>query len=184
MTSFMKRCVTVFLSLMFVSTMANAAVTFSIQPGNDSLSEVIGLLDDAPDDLEQIGRFNVGEGFEGAPFEISFDSGLSGSWHIEGFDVFAVVIKGGPDYLLVDYSSMGPVDWDNWCTDASCFISGVTAPTLLPLLVGSGNNPALSHLTLYGTRSVSTVPEPATWLMMILGFGLSGLVLRRRYAVA
>jgi hypothetical protein len=31
-----------------------------------------------------------------------------------------------------------------------------------------------------GTPGLSAVPEPATWAMMILGFGLVGGVMRRR----
>ncbi|WCL55802.1 PEPxxWA-CTERM sorting domain-containing protein [Gimibacter soli] len=31
---------------------------------------------------------------------------------------------------------------------------------------------------------VSAIPEPATWLMMIMGFGLTGLAVRRRRALA
>jgi hypothetical protein len=34
------------------------------------------------------------------------------------------------------------------------------------------------------TRDTTVVPEPATWLMMIMGFGGMGAVLRRRTAVA
>uniref|UniRef100_UPI00286B0922 PEPxxWA-CTERM sorting domain-containing protein n=1 Tax=Phenylobacterium sp. TaxID=1871053 RepID=UPI00286B0922 len=34
------------------------------------------------------------------------------------------------------------------------------------------------------TASISAVPEPVTWTMMILGFGLAGSALRRRRAMA
>ena len=35
-----------------------------------------------------------------------------------------------------------------------------------------------------GLGAIAAIPEPATWAMMILGFGAAGAVLRRRRAVA
>jgi hypothetical protein len=43
-------------------------------------------------------------------------------------------------------------------------------------------NPGLSHIDVYDTR-VPGVPEPATWLMMMLGFGAIGYSMRRRSKV-
>jgi hypothetical protein len=44
-------------------------------------------------------------------------------------------------------------------------------------VVGRGVN--LDNLTVTGTRLTSAVPEPATWALMISGFGLAGTALRR-----
>lgn len=57
-------------------------------------------------------------------------------------------------------------------------------PLLAPLISGYFNigNAALSELTPY-TPQVDVpgaVPEPATWAMMIAGFGAAGIALRRR----
>ena len=54
------------------------------------------------------------------------------------------------------------------------------------LLVGRGNHPALSHIIYVGNDAtvIPTVPEPATWAMMLVGFGGLGAVLRRRRGVA
>jgi hypothetical protein len=35
-------------------------------------------------------------------------------------------------------------------------------------------NPGYSHITFFDTGSTGAVPEPATWAMMLLGFGLVG----------
>jgi hypothetical protein len=169
---------------MFLQTAANAAVTFSVNSGNDSLPVVLGLLDNAPSGLQLLGKSDDAV----VPFTITGDGTQSGTWSYAGFDVYAVAIKAGPDFLLVDYTNDGPVSSDNWCTDASCSISGTTASSIPPLpslIVGDGSNPNLSHLSLYGIETTTpSIPEPATWLMMIIGFGLTGLSLKRRRMVA
>jgi hypothetical protein len=42
------------------------------------------------------------------------------------------------------------------------------------------NQPFSSGAAFFRVSTVSAVPEPATWLMMIFGFGLTGFALRRR----
>jgi hypothetical protein len=41
------------------------------------------------------------------------------------------------------------------------------------------DNPGYSHITFFNTGSTA-VPEPATWAMMLLGFGLVGAAMRHR----
>lgn len=46
-------------------------------------------------------------------------------------------------------------------------------------------NPGYSHITFFGSAAAGTpgaVPEPATWALFILGFGLIGSAMRRRNA--
>lgn len=42
------------------------------------------------------------------------------------------------------------------------------------------NGPARADLVLNGTLALPAVPEPATWVLMISGFGLTGSIMRRR----
>ena len=129
--------------------------------------------------MSLIGKWEVDEGaFEGQSFTINPPSGQSGTWS-SAFDVLAVAIKGGPNFLLVDYTMDGAVNGDVWCTDGSCSIGGNFLPVVLN---GSGMGPAdLSHLSLYGSLSIPpAVPEPGTWLMLILGFALIGSAVRQR----
>lgn len=42
----------------------------------------------------------------------------------------------------------------------------------------------VSHIAFWGSELSSAVPEPATWAMMIMGFGLAGAALRRRPRLA
>jgi len=57
--------------------------------------------------------------------------------------------------------------------------SGVDMITVLDRL--SSNSTGLSNVALY--RTGSAVPEPATWAMMLVGFGAAGYSLRRRRKV-
>jgi hypothetical protein len=51
------------------------------------------------------------------------------------------------------------------------------APVVLPPVVNLPSNPPANSLP-----DVQAVPEPASWALMILGFGAAGVVLRRRRA--
>ena len=44
----------------------------------------------------------------------------------------------------------------------------------------------ISHVTFFGRENggIHAIPEPATWAMMILGFGAAGALVRRRRALA
>lgn len=62
--------------------------------------------------------------------------------------------------------------------DAAAITSGsISLSGLFP------NNPGWSHITFFDTGAPA-VPEPATWAMMIGGFGMMGAALRRRQKVA
>ena len=67
-----------------------------------------------------------------------------------------------------------------WTRQYLTFKADRTSELLSFFATGSGAPP----FALLADVSISTVPEPATWLMMILGFGAIGHTMRRRNRIA
>ncbi|QYE33826.1 PEPxxWA-CTERM sorting domain-containing protein [Polymorphobacter sp. PAMC 29334] len=66
-----------------------------------------------------------------------------------------------------------------WQKQTMTFVAGSTNELLSFLAVGTpGGAPPISFLD--GVSLTASVPEPATWALMVSGFGLVGGVLRRR----
>ena len=87
----------------------------------------------------------------------------SGSWDLPGFLVDFVAVKASDQFVL--YKLAAPASSGTWDTSDIPF----------------KNNPHdVSHLVFFGTEGTPAVPEPATWAMMIGGFGLVGGAIRRR----
>ena len=86
----------------------------------------------------------------------------SGTWNLSGYLVNFLSVKAGNNFIL--YKLAAPTSAGSWST------AGLTNR--------QGQRQNLSHLTFFGTQSA--VPEPATWAMMLVGFGLIGGAMRRR----
>jgi hypothetical protein len=82
-------------------------------------------------------------------------SGTSGTWSVNGFIIDYIAVKAGQATFLYH---VGGVSSGNWFTGNS--------------------RQDMSNIRFFGTEAV--IPEPATWAMLILGFGLVGASLRRR----
>ena len=85
-----------------------------------------------------------------------------GTWSTPGFLVDFLAVKSGTEFVL--YQLAAPASSGNWSTAG--------------LVNGMGQQRELSHLTFFG--AAGAVPEPATWGMMLLGFGIVGGAVRRR----
>lgn len=87
----------------------------------------------------------------------------SGTWSLGSYLVNFVAVKSSNQFVL--YRLGAPSSSGSWNTFNIPF----------------GNNPHdLSHLVFFGSAAVSSVPEPGTWAMMLLGFAGIGLAFRRR----
>ena len=80
--------------------------------------------------------------------------GLTGTFDLSGFTIEFFAVKYSNMFTLYEY--LGTDGTGSWATN--------------------GTN-AMSHILFFGTPNA--VPEPATWAMMLLGFGAAGTALRR-----
>jgi hypothetical protein len=99
----------------------------------------------------------------------SADGGKSGTWELFGGAIANFIsVKASSEFNLIKLTT--PASSGTWSTEGLC----------------AGRNcrqPSLSHLQFFGEEG-GVVPEPATWAMMIAGFGLVGAAMRRRKTVA
>lgn len=87
--------------------------------------------------------------------------------------------------IVFDYTAIGHMQWDNGASTALCFdtpaaqfsCSGVP-PSEVVVVAGSTTIVERAGRFVLGTSGA--VPEPASWAMMIAGFGLVGAAARRR----
>lgn len=94
-----------------------------------------------------------------AGFPGSVSGATSGSWSLPGYLVDFVAVKAADQFVLYQITPASSGLWDT-------------------LDIPYNEEPhRLSHLVFFGDPS--PVPEPATWAMMILGFGAIGWSLRR-----
>ena len=139
--------------------------------------------------------FNTGD-------SVTFSFDLSGNQRIGGSDYFHAGFVFGANTLMTSYNlggAWGPANvFNNIATTAVTtynaisgnsfanysinFVAGQAGTVAFLLGGGSGNNigPVADNLNLSSTGGV---PEPATWAMMIIGFGAAGSMIRRRRAL-
>ena len=92
----------------------------------------------------------------------------SGAWSLPGYVVNFIAVKASNQFVLYQIAGAGASS-GSWTTSNIPF----------------NNNPhAISHLVFFGSRAVNGVPEPASWAMMLGGFGLLGAAARRRQRTA
>jgi PEP-CTERM motif len=170
---------------MFSATAASAVdVTFSFDdgftsffydrahlPGTSVSGVLYGLADNATTLVSQVGFTSVdpGLGLVGSVF-------TGGQWGGTGI----TLVNGGVTAANVEFNfnddvgngfqlrlNGSEVPGANWL-----FWNGGTSP-----VVGTGNTAGLDGVTFGDTGGV---PEPASWALMITGFGLVGAAMRRR----
>jgi len=86
---------------------------------------------------------------------ITGDGGTSGTFNLPGWDVLYFAVKAGDGFVL--YENVGGGSTGTWAT---------------------GVQQGVSHIAFFGDPGTS-VPEPGTWAMMLMGFGAAGYQMRR-----
>ena len=87
-------------------------------------------------------------------------------------------VLNGLTWIGIHYGAgQGPVNAPGGVTAFYKFNAGTNLDTF-NIAPGS-----ISGVTLFATGPGTAVPEPATWAMMLLGFGFAGMTLRRRSAL-
>jgi hypothetical protein len=152
---------------------------FPIPPyfGDDSLSAWIGPNNDNQVDGVN-GLFDYRTTFSLAGFNPG-SAMITGGWSTDN-DGVKILLNG------VDTGNPGTAYNQFQLGFASFTItSGFTGGTnTLDFIVNNGGGPTALRTEMTGTASVGGVPEPATWGLMIVGFGGMGAVLRRRRSLA
>lgn len=134
-------------------------------------------------------------------YSLSFDASLGGSMNLSGFTADNRVVS-----LFVNQANVGQL---YGCTQGGAIACAATQNSITPgtgtlsllataggivtitalveNLDGPGRNPSgfiLAGSALLNDPGTGGVPEPASWAMLLGGFGLTGLALRRRRALA
>jgi hypothetical protein len=130
----------------------------------------------SPISLSDIGKINVPDGFDWSSPLVSalgkftsLDGGKSGTWELYGNLIADFIsVKASNEFKLIKLTTAA--SGGSWSTEGLC--AGKKC-----------NQPQLSHLQFFGYEGGDVVPEPATWAMMIAGFGLVGSAMRRRRTV-
>lgn len=138
---------------------ANAALVISF----DGESGTFNSPNNAGGAFDQTGNFNIGA----VPGFLSATISSSKTGPNTDIDFTSVTING----LEFDIVSDGVFEFRTFLDG-----SGID-PQVLRVMGNSSGNGSYS-----GTLSFAAVPEPATWAMMIFGFGLVGGAVRRRKA--
>jgi len=112
--------------------------------------------EDLPPDIFELGKLEAGQDFDDELFEVTFTD--------LPWDVSYYSIKAGSDQVL---------------------LFGLSPPSDTFTVSNLRIDHAISHVTFYGGTDGgggggNEVPEPATWAMMIMGFGGIGTMMRRR----
>lgn len=119
--------------------------------------------------------------------DVVFSAPVEGSYSVEGeyrynvFDRFGDYVYGNEEWVFQGYGDFGPA------TKLTVgFISGGSGVRNIGELVEHYSYNQWVLLAYEGERAVSyaysfrAVPEPGTWAMMIIGFGIAGGSIRRR----
>lgn len=102
----------------------------------------------------------------GFPGSLTGGNSASGTWSLPGFAVDFIAVKASDQFVLY---KIAPASSGTWNTFSIPFHK---------------EPHTLSHLVFFGTKDQGSVPEPASWAMMLGGFGMVGGAMRSRRKAA
>jgi hypothetical protein len=93
---------------------------------------------------------------------------------VDTFNTLTIHVSGGPDVLIVP-PAPGNGSWTSGDTNGTFQVWGTAGETFTGITLATTEDSfEIDNLAING------VPEPASWAMMILGFGAIGFAMRRR----
>jgi hypothetical protein len=121
----------------------------------------------------------------GTSYTFGFDVYLPQNGFNNNFDATLSATIGNTQFASFAASTMQPVTWTHF---SSAGTANITGPVDFVFAYNSFGQPAKDFVVdrVYFATTADTrgVPEPATWALMIGGFGLAGAALRRRRLAA
>ena len=152
-------------------------LTTSGQGGNDVASDA-GRGYGAPINQTLTG-FQIGK-----TYEVSFEWAAAQQQNFFGdtFESWEVYLTNSANNQIVNYQTVTLVNpekgFQSWRTESFRFTATEVSHVLTFFALGGPGG--LPPFSLLDNVSVSVVPEPTTWAMLIAGFGLVGASARRR----
>lgn len=147
-----------------------------VASGNDHLADVEAAIAAATGanvgslQLALYGKSDDNAGlFSFPPDGVPINSTVTDWTVLDGTLIKYVTIKGSNNFKIYELAGLGASSGSGFST--------------VGILNGGGRTPNISHLSFWTAPGGAAVPEPATWAMMIIGFGLMGLTMRGRKGV-
>ena len=170
-------------------------LTFLAPPGSaDDTSQYLAVYGPFPTTSPDGGNFILADGdpnYSGAfsqtisgltvgkTYNVDFYQAAGQQFGFTGPTTERWAVSFGNDTQLSSLFSLPQAGVGPWQAQHLSFIAGATSQVLTFLASGTpGGAPPISFLD--GVSLTAAVPEPATWGLMIAGFGLVGVAARRR----